>query len=148
MALLFVCDQIVKYLVWQLSVIVYWLHRDMNCCHLDLTLENIMLQNATFIENSDDGTVSINPNIKIKVCDFGLAEIFRVNESTDNDQDAEDEYAGNPFKCTKHGMKEKNYLSAPRVFADETYDARKAGYVDFLYLFLYEYGHTKWTHGS
>jgi len=122
-------------LVWQLSVIIYWLHQDMNCCHLDLNLENVMLQNAIFIENSDDGTVSVNPNIKIKLCDFGLAEIFKVDK--DSDLNVDDEYNGNPFKCTKHGMKEKNYLSAPRVFADEVYDARKAD-IWSLGIILYE----------
>ena len=26
--------RIVKYIFWQLSVIIYWLHHDMHCCHL------------------------------------------------------------------------------------------------------------------
>jgi len=117
--------KIVKFLLWQLSVIVYWLHRDMNCCHLDLTAENIMLQNAKFIENEQDGTVSVDPDIRIRLCDFGLAEVFDV-EAVPKGGDPEDEYALNPFKCTKHGMKEKHYLSAPRVFEEEAFDARKA----------------------
>jgi len=118
--------KILKFLMWQLSVTVYWLHRDMKCCHLDLSLENVMVQNSNFIEH-EDGAVTVDPNIKIKLCDFGLAEVFRADtDCADSAGDDDDGYALNPFKCTKHAMKDRYYLSAPRVFGEEPYDARKA----------------------
>ena len=136
-------------------------------CHLDLNLTNIVLQHGTFIEKKN-GEMAINPNIKIKLVDFGLAEIFksdgydhnRLSDSLeplmekvqqmadelakeheenkdqeeskqenkdDEDEDPDDEYYGNDFKCTKHGITDKHYLTAPRVFSEDAYDAKKAG---------------------
>ena len=82
-------------------------HNDMNCfvdsfflclfhivfvyfigCHLDINLENILLQNADFVINALDGTVSINKNINVKLCDFGRSEIFKDGV----------------FECAKPGM--------------------------------------------
>eukprot|EP01083_Nonionella_stella_P254448 874326_1 len=103
--------KITKYIFWQMAVLIHWLHHDMHCCHLDLVLENIMVLNATFTENKTDGMWCVDPNVKIKLIDFGLAEIFAPNSG---------------FKCIKHGLVDNHYLSAPRVFRGEQYDARKA----------------------
>eukprot|EP01084_Bolivina_argentea_P231240 389992_1 len=64
-----------KYLFWQMIVVLKWLHVDMNICHLDISLENILCKNATFIplDDSKDPMFTINPNVQIKICDFGLA---------------------------------------------------------------------------
>jgi len=98
-----------KYLFWQMIVVVKWLHNDMNICHLDISLENILIQNATFVPSNDGKTFTINPNVNIKICDFGLAEIFR--------QDS--------FRCTKFCGK-TNY-KAPEVYGKNgVFDARKA----------------------
>eukprot|EP00484_Ammonia_sp_Unknown_P002370 CAMPEP_0197074308 /NCGR_PEP_ID=MMETSP1384-20130603/211042_1 /TAXON_ID=29189 /ORGANISM="Ammonia sp." /LENGTH=662 /DNA_ID=CAMNT_0042513149 /DNA_START=201 /DNA_END=2190 /DNA_ORIENTATION=+ len=74
-------QKIVKYIFWQLVAVLYWLHRDMKCCHLNLSLENVMLQNAQFTEN-DDGTVTVNPSISAKLVDFGRSELFKVKSTT------------------------------------------------------------------
>jgi len=101
-----------KYLFWQMIVVIKWLHNDMKICHLDISLENILIQNATFIPSHDkNGTVSINPNVNIKICDFGLAEIF--------------DGAPSSFRCTKFCGK-TNY-KAPEVYSKKgVFDARKA----------------------
>jgi len=98
-----------KYLFWQMIVVVKWLHNDMNICHLDISLENILIQNATFVPSNDGKTFTINPNVNIKICDFGLAEIFRKDS----------------FRCTKFCGK-TNY-KAPEVYGKNgVFDARKA----------------------
>jgi len=112
-----------KYLFWQMIVVTHWLHSDMRTCHLDISLENLLIKNATFVPiESDDGDESgsedgngskqqftVNSNVQIKLCDFGLAEVF---ESDD-------------FECAKFCGK-TNY-KAPEVYAKEgSFDARKA----------------------
>jgi len=105
-------QKMVKYLFWQISVMINWLHSSMNCCHLDLCMENIIVKNGNFIKN-EDGTVSINPKICIKIADFGCAEIFNPGKY-DN------------FKCGKCTLTGSYQYCAPQVYENIIYDARKA----------------------
>jgi len=100
-----------KYLFWQMIVVLKWLHNDMNICHLDISLENILIKNGNFVPLDKDKTqYTINSNVQIKICDFGLAEIFNQNSD---------------FKCTKFCGK-TNY-KAPEVYGKKgIFDARKA----------------------
>merc|ERR1712228_281414 len=118
--------KIVKFIFWQIIVIIHWLHHGMQCCHLDLNLSNIMLLNADFIENKENGMYTINPNIKIKLCDFGLAEMFESKQKTFSDYDEDDEYAQNDFKCDEHEIVDTENFCCPRMLHEETYDARKS----------------------
>eukprot|EP01084_Bolivina_argentea_P270124 459259_1 len=107
--------KIVKYLLWQLFVTVEWLHISMQCCHLDLCLENIMIETEQlFVEKNND--LIINPDITIKLTDFGLAEIFSTN------------YENNPnnsFLCHKPYVSLENQAyTSPNVFNGFLYDAR------------------------
>eukprot|EP01084_Bolivina_argentea_P119299 211537_1 len=104
----------IKYLIWQLSVLLQWLHADMSCCHLDICMENIMLLNCNFTQKSD-GYVAINPKIQIKLGDFGVSEIFKANEEKIS------------FKCTKHHLSLDNeeYL-APQIQDNQIYNAKAA----------------------
>ena len=54
--------------------------------YTDISLENITVQNGNFIL-CPDGTYSIDPNIKLKFVDFGLAEFFNPYDK---------------FKCVKY----------------------------------------------
>mmetsp|Transcript_42320 Transcript_42320/g.68034 ORF Transcript_42320/g.68034 Transcript_42320/m.68034 type:complete len:521 (-) Transcript_42320:79-1641(-) len=140
----------VKYIFWQIAVIVYWLHEDMKCCHLDLSLKNIVVSKGEFKEKAD-GSVSIDSNIQIKLVDFGLCECFETSKHVNalsgsldtaeqdlqHDDDDDDEYKGNEFKCTKHGITDKVYLNAPNVFDEEAYDARASDCWD-LGIILYQ----------
>ena len=129
-------QKIVKYLFWQLTVciiicfgvcfeyeqseffnvqikvILHWIHDDMNVCHLDLTLENIMLQDSNFIINDKTGMVTINQSITVKLCDFGVSEMFRSDKM---------------FKCMKHSLflDDVHYLS-PQLYDEQQFDARSA----------------------
>jgi len=104
-----------KYLFWQMIVVTHWLHSDMRTAHLDISLENLLIKNATFvpIKNSvnakGEPRFTVNSNVQIKLCDFGLAEVFETDD----------------FECAKFCGK-TNY-KAPEVYAkEEVFDARKA----------------------
>eukprot|EP01084_Bolivina_argentea_P193280 331630_1 len=68
----------VKYMFYQMVIVVHFLHNQMNICHMNISLENICVQNGNFILQPD-GYYTIDPNIKIKLIDFGLAELFDPN---------------------------------------------------------------------
>merc|ERR1719361_627887 len=98
-------------------VVTQWLHNDMGIAHLDISLENILIKHGTFVEMQDgDETVfTINSNVQIKICDFGLAEMFQEDPVTQQ----------RDFMCAKFCGK-TNY-KAPEVYAKEAnFDARKA----------------------
>eukprot|EP01084_Bolivina_argentea_P181185 312953_1 len=105
----------VRYLMWQLCAVMQWMHEDMHCCHLKLCLNNILLQNAQFIQKKD-GKVKINPSIAIKLTDFGKSEIFKCDITQLN-----------PFKCQKPHLlfNDIQYL-APNIFDGNIYNAKKA----------------------
>lgn len=66
-----------KYLFWQMIVVLKWLHNDMNICHLDISLENILIKNGDFIPIDNDKTqYTINSNVQIKICDFGMFQFI------------------------------------------------------------------------
>lgn len=113
-----------KYLFWQMIVVLRWLHNDMNTCHLDLSLENILIKNGNFIPLDDAKTqYTINSNVQIKLCDFGLAEIF--NKEAGPGPASPHKSADNAFHCTKYCGK-TNY-KAPEVYSKNgVFDARKA----------------------
>merc|ERR1719336_1635304 len=89
----------------------------MGIAHLDISLENILIKHGSFIPVQDDDEMvfSINPNVQIKICDFGLAEMFEEDSVTKM----------RSFECTKFCGK-TNY-KAPEVYAKKgSFDARKA----------------------
>ena len=61
-----------------MSVMLLWLHNTGNACHLDVSLENILVKNAKFIDSGNNGQLSISTNIQIKMCDFGLIDFCDI----------------------------------------------------------------------
>eukprot|EP01084_Bolivina_argentea_P193283 331633_1 len=99
----------VKYLFYQMVIVVQFLHNQMHCCHLDISLENITVLNGDFIINSD-GYYTISNNIKIKFVDFGLAEFYDPNDN---------------FECVKYCG--KTAYKSPEIYrAKHIFDARKS----------------------
>ena len=92
-------------------------------CHLDLCLENILLSNYRFVKQTD-GTFKIDPDICIKLCDFGVAEVFRINKTSNDNNNDIDSY----FNCSKQGLSLDNESKLePKIFNDiGKYNARKA----------------------
>eukprot|EP00485_Elphidium_margaritaceum_P011771 CAMPEP_0202692436 /NCGR_PEP_ID=MMETSP1385-20130828/6813_1 /ASSEMBLY_ACC=CAM_ASM_000861 /TAXON_ID=933848 /ORGANISM="Elphidium margaritaceum" /LENGTH=454 /DNA_ID=CAMNT_0049347965 /DNA_START=56 /DNA_END=1421 /DNA_ORIENTATION=+ len=132
--------KIVKYMYWQLAALVYWMHQQ-GACHLNLHADNIMVQNAQFTE-LDNGEVKLDSHIEVKLLDFGMAVMFDASTfttttTTDNDDNddndgscddekqAEENIAANPFLCDKFGFTENEVYVSPQQLHDEIYDARK-----------------------
>eukprot|EP01084_Bolivina_argentea_P086488 156340_1 len=108
--------KIIKYIIWQLITTIFWLHNDMSCCHLKLCIENISLQNADFIQQSN-GKMIVNPCITIKISDFSKTEAFKVNNENNNNF-----YCKKYCELTERGIQ---YIS-PELYNEEIYDARAA----------------------
>ena len=103
-------------------------------------MENIMVTDANFKEDAQ-GNISIDSKISIKLCDFGVSELFDIdttkmdnthdqNKNVDtihNNSNRIDMVRSNPFICSKSGLNIDNasYLS-PLQFDEELYDARYA----------------------
>eukprot|EP01083_Nonionella_stella_P076799 209440_1 len=103
--------KVIKFIFWQLSVLLHWMHNDMHCCHLDLTLEHVLLKDSGFIIDPKSGTVTAKRSTTIRVCGFGSAELFK----------------NGVFKCYKpcSVMRPMQYQS-PALKEEVTYDARAA----------------------
>eukprot|EP01084_Bolivina_argentea_P211071 359101_1 len=115
-------SKMMKYLLWQLFVTIYWCHELMNCCHLDICMENIMLQHASFIESDTKDEIHINPKISIKLTDWGVAECFYSDQTTNDIRNKT-----NIFRCEKQGLSifNEGYF-APNVFNGYIYNAQLA----------------------
>jgi len=104
-----------KYLFWQLVVVTQWLHSAMGVAHLDLSLENMLIAHGAFVDGGDGQHLTISPAVQIKLCDFGLAEVFPLRPASGR----------RDFRCSKFCGK-TNY-KAPEVFSKRgVFDARKA----------------------
>jgi len=102
--------KVVKYLLWQLLVTLSWMHKSMHCCHLDVTMANILVANANF-KADGNGNVVMNPKVCLKLGDFGVSELFLSSD----------------FECEKQGLSLKHeHLFAPNIFADVIFDAQAA----------------------
>jgi tRNA A-37 threonylcarbamoyl transferase component Bud32 len=65
----------VKKIFKQIVILVDWLHHTQRVCHMDISLENMLIKNAqVFIDHN--GNVRLSRDFEIKFCDFGLAERF------------------------------------------------------------------------
>ena len=68
---------------------VDWLHSTMGICHLDISLENLLISNVFVMsDQAADGRTQLmfSHNFHIKFIDFGLATSFN----------------GKDFRCTKY----------------------------------------------
>ena len=103
----------------------------MHCCHLDLSTDNILVSNGEFIIDDNNGKVTINPKISVKVGDFGLSECFKSTSFEDEDNKYFEFDSGFPekigrFHCLKTGITDTQQYKPPKVFKGEVYDARKS----------------------
>jgi len=101
----------IKDLMLQIVQFIKWLHHKMNVCHLDISLENLLIKNNKYKADGNGG-IRLSRKMQIKFCDFGLAEYFNPKEN-----------AG--FICKKYVG--KTHYKAPKVYwKKQTFDARKA----------------------
>ncbi len=80
-------------------------------CHLDICPDNVLVTHSDFIQSSD-GSMNINPNIQIKLKDFGLSEQFEIDNNT--------------FECNKQflSIETEQYL-CPDAKENVSYDGRQ-----------------------
>eukprot|EP01084_Bolivina_argentea_P027981 52037_1 len=104
--------KMIKSIIRSLAVTTSWLHNVIRCIHLDICMENVMLQNCEYIE-TDSGSLKANDAISIKLVDYGVAELFDENEIE--------------FLCNKSSITLDNgrYV-APQIFNEDVYDGRAA----------------------
>lgn len=105
---------------------LHWLHHDMHVCHLDLTVDNILIKNAAFLENQDDGSITIDAtNVKTKIIDWGFAEVFPFNNNNNGNEEKENnDY--HIFECAKNGTtSDHTHKSPQRLAKGLTFDAAK-----------------------
>eukprot|EP01084_Bolivina_argentea_P286959 492358_1 len=98
----------------QMVELVDWMHNEMNCCHLDISLENFTIQNALVYVNENNGNITFTDDFVIKMVDFGLAEVF--TSATSNGKVG--------FECTKYVG--KMAYKAREVYKKRPFDARAA----------------------
>jgi len=91
----------VKIIFKQICQILYYLHNKVHCCHLDISLENMLIKNFIF----KDGKI-INHG-QVSFCDWGVGEYFGRNKG---------------FKCKKFVGK-RNY-GCPKISLKQSYDGR------------------------
>merc|ERR1712130_420236 len=98
-------------LMLQIVEFLKWMHCKMNVCHLDMSLENMLIKNNKY-KSDGNGGIRLSRKMQIKICDFGLAEYFNPKEK-------------NAFICNKYVG--KTHYKAPKVYGKkEWFDARKA----------------------
>eukprot|EP01084_Bolivina_argentea_P050443 92748_1 len=114
-------NKALKYILWQTSLTIDYLHNSMQCVHLDIFPENIMLTLVPFTEQSN-GSVDINSEIKIKLLDFGVSTNRDIT-SMDANRDVQSEY----FRCNKQFISIQNaqYL-APNITRQSHYNGKSA----------------------
>lgn len=101
-------NQYLRDLMMQITELLLWLHTRMHVCHLDVSLENMLIKNNKW-KYDKSGGIRLSRRMQVKFCDFGLAEYFENND----------------FMSTKYVG--KTHYKAPKVYAKkETFDARAA----------------------
>merc|ERR1712113_899050 len=87
----------------QIVGLIDWLHNEMNCCHLDISLENFVISNVMVTIHNKQ--IKFSNEFTIKIIDFGLAEVFTSKSRTGKMS----------FRCTK--FVGKTAYKSPSVFA-------------------------------
>lgn len=95
----------------QMVQFVEWMHSKMAICHLDISLENLLISNVFVMTDKTSGSqrIYLSHNFQLKFCDFGLATAFN----------------GTDFRCAKYVG--KTGYKAPKVYGKkQIFDARAA----------------------
>ena len=69
-------QETVKLMMRQIMEFIHWLHDIKHVCHLDISLENMLITNVEKVYDTFTKTYKIAPTFQIKFCDFGVAELF------------------------------------------------------------------------
>eukprot|EP01084_Bolivina_argentea_P142888 250990_1 len=106
------------------------MHQEMNCCHLSLNMNNILVKNANFSVNKKDGSIDIDSDVEVRIRSFASSEIFKSKYNNNGPETADDEKGAimndKMFYCSKEGLTDDPLFTAPQMWDGDVYDARKA----------------------
>ena len=97
----------VRKIFYYMVAVVAWMHRIRHVCHLDISLENVVMSRDTYFDETD-GKIK---NLDIRMIDMGLAQTFDIK-------------ANPKFHCNKYVG--KTGYQAPKVFNCKPFMANKA----------------------
>eukprot|EP01083_Nonionella_stella_P186702 684304_1 len=119
----------------QMAEVMYWLHHEMNVCHLDVSLENFTIKNMNtrvIMRRSKYGSspkMELDNEFQIKIIDFGVAEVF-ASRKPDGLVD---------FRCKKYvgktGYKAPKVYNKKRIFDARSADCWSLAVVFFMMIF-------------
>jgi len=99
----------------QIVQLVDWMHNQMHCAHLDISLENMVIDDVMVQVQEQSNKIVFSDSFSVKMVDFGLAEVFTA-------RDANGEV---DFGCAKYVG--KTAYKCPTIYAKKgTFDARAA----------------------
>merc|ERR1712154_288744 len=102
----------IRVLFKQMVDFLDWMHTKMGVCHLDISLENLLIKDVFVMSDQGmDGKqqIYLSHNFQIKFCDFGLSAAFDKKD----------------FRCNKYVG--KTGYKAPKVYGKrKIFDARAA----------------------
>eukprot|EP00485_Elphidium_margaritaceum_P002514 CAMPEP_0202692716 /NCGR_PEP_ID=MMETSP1385-20130828/7020_1 /ASSEMBLY_ACC=CAM_ASM_000861 /TAXON_ID=933848 /ORGANISM="Elphidium margaritaceum" /LENGTH=459 /DNA_ID=CAMNT_0049348297 /DNA_START=104 /DNA_END=1483 /DNA_ORIENTATION=+ len=136
----------VQLIAQRLSQLLVWLHSSMHVCHLDISLENVLISNVSWIRYPDqykNYKKKLSDDFQLKLIDFGAARQFTAVTS---DDDEDDDYEDISFAC--RSVTGKSQYCSPQIFALQNkealhshFDARKADVWSFgVMLFIMAIG--------
>eukprot|EP01083_Nonionella_stella_P047850 128062_1 len=117
--------QVVKVIFKQMIECIDFIHSN-NVCHNDISLENFVINDVPIYVDESDKTGKlhfITDGIRIKLCDFGLAELHTNKECLSNKH------------CGKTNYRSPEVASKKRRFAGKKNDIWCVGCVLFMLLF-------------
>ena len=103
-------------------------------------MENVIINNAKFNIDEKTGEVTIDRSLSCKICDFGLAEIFKINGNDPKEKqyfeyDVDDEKLGKFHINNKYSIAPT--IQCPQQFDEQVFDARKADIWSFGVILFY-----------
>ena len=102
-------------------------------------MENIIVNNANFVIDDKNGCVTIDRSLSCKIIDFGLAELFKIEDVVEDkkyfEYDVDDEKLGAFHVNNKYSIASSH--QCPQIFNEEVYDARKADIWSFGVILFY-----------
>jgi len=127
----------VKLIGQKLMELINWLHSTY-ICHLDLSLENVLISNIKWISYPDqykNYKKRLSPDFELKLIDFGAAQCFKGNIEFDCKS-----IIGKPSYCSPQIYHLQNKQS------NKPFDARKADVWSYgVCLFIMSFGCYPWT---